>query len=162
MKWENGNALRLGNINSISNEEISFQFKVWKIQQLAWFGFLSLIVAALLGFFGGEYTIQKSVSKTEAGIEYPYLAQGLKPTQWTLRTQKANEVWISNKLAGAVKIDSIWPAPTTSATTGEKLVLHYDKAPGEIVFRVTPHARGFVEGKVGTEKEAFSVGFLSY
>lgn len=162
MKWENGSTLRLGNINSISNEEISFQFKLFRIQQLAWFGFIALIVAALLGFFGGEYTIQKTVSKSEVGIEYPYLAQGSKATQWTLRTQKSNEVWVSNKLAAAVHIDSIWPAPTRTVKQSDRLVLQYEQAPGEVIFRVTPHARGFVEGKVGTEQGAFSVGFLSY
>jgi hypothetical protein len=162
MKWENVNALSLGNISTLSNEDISYQFKLWKIQQVAWFGILSLIVAALLGFLGGEYTFQSSGLKSVTGISYPYLAHSFKPTTWTLKTENSNEIWMSDKLSQSVAVENISPTPSSVTTVGDRLVLSFAQAPTEVVFRVKPTHSGFVEGKIGTEKEAFSVGFYSF
>ena len=161
MKWEGVNTLRLGNIAPLSNEDISFRLKVGKIQQAAWFGLLALIVLALMGFFGNDYTFQNQSLQNESGLEVPYLSTSAKPTTWTLRVQPSNEIWLSSKLSTFVRFEKISPVPDQTRFSEQRIHLHYNQAPAKIEFTVRAKRNGFVEGKIGTANEVFDLGYLS-
>jgi hypothetical protein len=152
----NGTNLELG-------EHPEFE-RVWRGVQTVVFGFLVVLVsAALVGVLGSG---PAAFGRSDAGnfkLEFQRFASARSQSRMKVEVQNAAprqlQVWIDGKLARAMGIDSIKPAPVVSALEagGTRYVFAAGRGGGTVEFGGKPMEPGLARGTVQIDGRNYSV-----
>lgn len=131
--------------------DIHFQRRAWAAQRIGWFFFGVLIIAALLGFFGGGSMSRASGEASGLKMEYERFARFQQPTKLRLMFSAdgdAAEIEISRRYLDAVHIEQITPAPSVVESADDFLIYRF-AGRGHLVdvtFRLKPEKFGSLAG----------------
>lgn len=135
-------------------EDLSFQRREWRIQTIAWFGLVALLVAALAGLVGpGPLS---STSRRASALEVRYL----RFTRWqapetlvvTIRraTPGPLQLTINRSYLDGVQVQQITPQPSGVKASGTNSVFTFDAqstgAASDITFDLQPTSMGTIHG----------------
>ena len=148
--------------NSLEIEEDpAYQRRIWKIERIAWVSIAALILAALLGLFGGGLLSEAQTSDASGSlqVEYARLARLSAPIRLQLHAlaPRAGEArfWVSRAYLDGMRVESISPPPERVETSGDKLIYLFrvtDAAtPLDITFHLTAQQTGRLRGQTGTD-----------
>lgn len=131
----------------------------WRLERVAWGVMALLLLATLLGAFGGGPLSHARSSAGPASLEYERLMRAAAPTVYRLRVEPAMAangrvpVRIDQALVDLMQLQSIVPQPE-SVTAGPgytEFVFRVDpgrQLPAEIVFRFQPATFGRFRGQL--------------
>jgi hypothetical protein len=141
------------------DEDLRFQLLAWRAQRVGWCLVVAVLVAAVLGVFGGG---PLSSSRSRSGIlelEYQRFERRQAPSvlHTHLRSPPASEgkvsMWLDRGYVDRVRVDSVTPTPFETALEADRLVYWFRGRPGgdlRVTWRVSPERVGLVRGRLGT------------
>jgi hypothetical protein len=145
------------------DQDLAFQQRSWIVQRIGWIVLGLIIVAALLGLFGGgplSYTTARSQDGA-LGLEYNlfWRIQAAMTLRVFLmpKTAYAGEVrlWLSRSYVDAVDVQHITPQPQRVEAGTDRLTYVFAISQMgqqiEITFQVKPERPGRVAGRLGLE-----------
>ena len=157
-----------GECNLQIEQNIRFQEREWQLQRLGWIVFAAIVIAAVLGLFGGGGVFaQKRVdsgsglalefSRFERRGAFAKLRIDVEPTDPS-RTEFS--IWIDRRYLQDMDVENITPTPVRTEFAGDRLhfVFHsraneMDKlteaGPYRITFMLKANHFGITEGKIG-------------
>jgi hypothetical protein len=125
-------------------QNLSFQRRFWKVQRILWLLVIVLLIAAFLGFFGGEGVLQKSVAKSNESrliVEYPAYERLKAPSSLTLTAvntpKDTTKISVSREFLDAVQIEHITPEPDSVQADSREITYDFNVAPGMRELKVT-------------------------
>ena len=142
-------------------QNADFQRRSWALQRLGWAVMGLLILAALLGLFGGGLLSSTTTSSQNGWLALQYdrfwrlqspmtLRVTLRPT--ALRADEAH-IWLSRAYLEDVSVQHVQPSPHRVEAGAERLTyifaLSQAGQPMEVNFTVEPQRPGRVAGQLG-------------
>lgn len=141
-------------------EDFTYQKGFWKAQRLGWTIMGCILLAALLGLFGGEGPLSEaSVGVADRWqLDFPRFARYEAPVTLEFRFQRAPgggspTIWFDGDYLAALRIDRIIPEPervvmSAAGATYVFLAEHATSLP-VVTIHATPQRIGFVTGRAG-------------
>lgn len=138
-------------------EDLPFQMATWKLQRVAWGVMAAILVAALLGLFGGGVFGTATVGRPGGGrVEYFRFGRLQSPT--TLDVYVTPEgggearVWVASDYADRAGIDRVEPVPARVEAGSDGLtyvlpIIPSDQ-PARVRFHLNPERPGLLRGRV--------------
>ena len=121
----------------------------WRVQRVAWLGFIALVVAAGLGFTGGGGGFaRQDLQLGPARLDLPAFSRWQRSDSMTISFAGAagdggaREVIFGPGFLGLFMVEQITPAPMAQTTGAEGLRLRFDAAEGKVLISVRPHRPG--------------------
>lgn len=156
-------------------QNIRFQEREWRLQRLGWIVFVAIVIAAVLGLFGGGGVFAQKRIDTGTGFALEFSRFERSGAFTKLRidaqpngaTQNEFSIWIDRQYLHDFDIENITPTPVRSELTGETLSFVFSTRArnGEdilsgtnmsseantyrITFTLNADRFGIVEGKIG-------------
>ena len=131
--------------------DLNFQRRIWTAQRIGWFVVAIVMMAALLGLFGGGPISRASAQGDGVDISYERFARLQQATRVhiSLGPEARSQLALSRRYLDAVHVEQITPEPREIAAAGGWLVYHFTGAgPISITFTVTPEHSGGLSGAV--------------
>lgn len=140
-------------------EDMPFQERMWRAERIAWACFALLILAGLLGLFGGGPLSTATIERGPLRVAYNRFERFGRPG--TLEVQIAPaassetaEIWLPHAYLQQLEVTSIAPQPREVRDDGEGLIYIFDLSqPGQaarITFHIMPMRPGPLSGAVGS------------
>jgi hypothetical protein len=146
---------------------IQFQQKTWAVQRVAWMVLLAILVAALLGLFGGTGPLaQASISDADdtLRIHYNRFSQYLSPIDLHIEVDVPEgagdtlHFWIDRQYLDGFIVQNITPEPDKIEATPDRLIYEFPLAESNGTIIITLHVRhdqiGVLQGRMGLEDGA--------
>jgi hypothetical protein len=137
-------------------EDRLFQERFWRIERIAWVGFALLIVAAVLGVFGGGGPFSSATTMFGASrIEYPTMARWEAGEEVAIRLAGGSgerRLVLASTFAEAFRVDDLRPPPerVDAVPLGHAYIFTAaTDAPLEIRIAVTPRRPGYADYAIG-------------
>ena len=142
-------------------QDLAFQKRDWRAQQIGRVGLLIVIGAALLGLFGNGWLSEVQVRSNDGrlAVRYARIArrEALTLFRFDVRastsTDSIVELWINRDYAHSLKIGSVTPEPELTRTASDRLIYRFRVFnPADaiaIVVEATPLGFGRRSGEVG-------------
>lgn len=153
---------RIGDIEI--GHDIGFQRREWVVQRVGWMVMLLIVIAALLGLFGGGGPLNNATLGDDSSairVHYKRFDRVLNPTDMQIELTGAAtaasqaRVWISKDYLEHVQIESISPEPVEVTTEGDRDVYTFEITaqgqPARILFAIKPQRIGTLSGQIGLE-----------
>jgi hypothetical protein len=156
---------RIRRVGSLEIEEdFKFQLLEWRISRLGWAVMALIILAAILGLFGGGIFTDATL-RAEGGlleVRYERFARHaasanlvLTPGPNAMREGSAR-LWIDREYLNGVQVQTISPEPYSVEAYGDRLVyaFRFDQsdAPIPVSFSLHVVGLGLLQGRVGLEE----------
>lgn len=142
-------------------EDLSFEQREWKAERIGWAIMAAIILAAVLGAFGGAgvFLYQRLTFTQAVEMEYPLFGRYLTPLTLTFRAPEQNKhslrtISFSESYAHAMQAERIIPAPSRIEARNGLLVYTFAGSPREITFSMKAEEAGVVRGQVGVGGQA--------
>ena len=144
-------------------KDMEFQRKDWAMQRVGWAIMAAIVLAALLGLFGGIGPLSEASIQTEDGsleLDYLRFLHMLEPNHLTLKLQSAAgqrelRLVVNDDYIRHFSIESISPEPESIEASGRNLVYVFQIAqpeqPVEIVFYMNAIEATGLHGAIGLE-----------
>ncbi len=139
-------------------QDLDFQRRSWRVQRGAWLAMLLIVIAALLGLFGGEGVLNQAVlgdSGDALRVEYHQFDRVLDQTHLRLEVSGAGRLWIANSYLEHLLIEAIVPEPVQMIAGDERTTLVFELAEAEpfgaVVIYYKPQRVGLVSGQIGVD-----------
>lgn len=157
----------MGDIKRVGDLEIEqsmdFQRREWRVERVGWTAMALVLVAALLGFFGGAgpFTIATVAADGDAPLRLEYDRFGRFESQASLRVHvppaavRADtvNVWIDRSYLRGVTIDQISPTPKSVEAGPDRMTYTFAVTgasdPVEISISLTLIKIGSRKGRIG-------------
>ncbi|GEM49937.1 hypothetical protein [Deinococcus cellulosilyticus] len=148
----------MGNIERVGSLEIDqdmhHEKREWTAQRFAWGVFFLLLVAALLGLFGGGYFSSRTQINPDLQVDFQFFLRMKAPTRLEiklLRTQEKPELLISRDYLRHFQIENIQPEPDQVSSEGgfQQFTFNRLEAGTPIVFDLKTTDVGSIPGQVG-------------
>jgi hypothetical protein len=127
-----------------------FQERYWRIERIAWLGFLALVVTALLGLTGSGGPLSRTEIESPAGtVQFPRIVRWSSADQISFRFAPGGperEILLSRAFFHVFQIDAMMPEPARSKAVAEGLALTFaaePDAPVQVELHVRPRQPGF-------------------
>ncbi|HEX6995177.1 MAG TPA: hypothetical protein VF339_13615 [Gammaproteobacteria bacterium] len=143
---------------------MTFQRRSWLVERAAWILLGAILVAALLGVFGGGGPAASTDRVSEDGnlsMQYDRFSRIEAPTRLRVVVTPPVEagttlrLWLAREYVEALEIESILPEPSRVEAASDRYVFEFPlTAAGEtstILFRVEPREAWHVEGRLGID-----------
>lgn len=131
------------------NANIEFQRRAWVAQRVGWLVIAAIIVAALLGIFGGGPLSRAAVEGDGLRLEYERFARLQQPTRLRLALSKTapSEVALKRGYLESFRIEQITPEPCEIEASGEWLVYRFSgSGTSAVIFHLMPEEFGSAAG----------------
>jgi hypothetical protein len=140
-------------------EDLRFQNVTWIAERLGWLVMAAVVLAALLGLFGGPSA--KTEVRDASGrvqVEYQRFQRLLAPSGMKItldaKTDPIVDVVVDEGLAGAFELRTVSPQPLESLAHEGGVLLRFavtseNRAPVQIVLMGVPGKAGRVRGGIG-------------
>lgn len=143
-------------------QNIRFQEREWKLQRVGWTAFGAIVIAAMLGLFGGGGMLAKTRADTGDGfaIEYPRFERNGTFTKLRIDVTHARPtlgeltIWIGREYFQDIDIELITPTPMRTELADDKMhfifsIRDHPEATYRFVFTLKANKFGIKEGIVG-------------
>lgn len=150
---------RIGSIEI--DQDLDFQKGSWKVQRVAWTIMVVIVAGALLGAFGnGPLSSAHAGKNNLLRVDYERFVRLESPETITfivgsgaLRPDSLVEIWIDRRWLSEHDVKSIFPEPSATSVTRERVVyqFHVDSAafPARIQFNLETRGIGAMYGRAG-------------
>lgn len=154
-------------------QDLEFQRRAWAAQRVAWVVMLLLIIAALLGLFGGAGPLSSMTAGSETDglqIEYQRFIRQGKPMSLIVQAtagQDSLRLQIDRNYLDSFQIEQITPNPDqVTARDGQIIYIFASENPGDLIkikFNLRPEQIGSVSGQIGLDRgETLTVNQFIY
>lgn len=143
------------------SEDMAFQRRTWLVERVAWIVLGAILIAALLGFFGGGGPAASTRAATEDGnlsMQYERFVRLESPTQLRVVARSLEStlrLWLGREYVEAVEITSIVPQPDRVETAEDRYIFEFPVAAPEqaatVFLHVEPRSAWNVSGRLGVE-----------
>ncbi len=138
--------------------DLDFQRRSWRVQRVAWLAMILIVIAALLGLFGGEGVLNQAVLGDPGAalrVEYHHFDRVLDQTHLRLEVSGTARLWITNSFLEHLLIEAIVPEPKQMIAGDERTTLVFELAEAEpfgaVVIYYKPQRVGLVSGQIGVD-----------
>jgi hypothetical protein len=141
------------------SEDLEFERGEWRVERAAWGVILLLLVAGLLGAFGGGILSHAEAESGPLALEYERLARQRAPTELRLRiapgtaTDGDVRIWFDRAYLDLIAIERIEPEPAAAATGEDRVVYRFalvnPSQPAEVMVRYQPVVAGTTTLRLG-------------
>lgn len=145
------------------SEDMAFQRRTWLVERAGWIAFAAILVAALLGLFGGGL-LGPTETATEDGslsMHYERFWRVQSPTQLRVVARPADprssalRLWVAREYIEALSISRITPEPERVEAASDRYVFEFRLTePGEtatILFGIEALQAWSLPGRLGIE-----------
>ncbi len=144
-------------------QDLDFERRSRWVQKIGWSIFGLIIVAALMGIFGGGGPLNVTTvgQGSPLEVEYERFARHSGPTEMLIRlgpdTVQGEEarVWIDREYLNAIKIEKVEPEPESVEAGQDRLTyifkLERPDIPTTFLFHITPQEMGLYSIRVGID-----------
>ena len=139
-------------------QDLDFQRRSWRIERVGWGVMLLMVVAALLGLFGGDAVLnQAALGTIDSGlhVQYHHVDRVLDPTHLRVELDGSGRLWLANSFLERVLIDEIIPEPEQMIAGEERttfvFALAEADAAGTVLIYYKPQRIGPLSGQIGVE-----------
>lgn len=139
-------------------QDLDFQRRSWRVQRVAWVLMLLIVIAALLGLFGGDGVLnQATLGAVDSGlrVQYHHFDRVLDPTHLRVELGGSGHLWITNALLERVTIDEIIPEPEQMIAGEERTTFVFELAAGDpagmVIISYKPQRIGQLSGQIGVD-----------
>jgi len=135
-----------------SPEAFAFQQRSWRMERTAWAAMALLVLAALLGLFGGGPVGERTLHGDGLELRHDAFARLGTPTPLELRVAPADgvaRVALAADLLARVRVESVWPTPArieASAAWTTFQVATSGVEPVRLRVELVPEEVGLLEG----------------
>jgi hypothetical protein len=141
------------------DQDLEFQVRAWKVERVAWWAMLALVLAGVLGLLGPGPLAKVTTGAPGAPLrlEYQRFERLLTPARLVFRAQPGAggtlSIWLSTGYLDRVQVTAITPEPhQVSAGSGRVQFLFRIPEPPQpvtVTIHVMPHHFGRLEGEAG-------------
>jgi hypothetical protein len=137
-----------------SPEALAFQRRSWAVERAAWLVMGLVVIAGLLGLFGGGPLGSRVLRGDGVELRYDALTRLGTPQVLELRVAPAGglaRVTLASGYLARVRLDDVWPTPEKVEAAGEWTTLTFasrDPAPVHVRIAFSPERPGLLEGRV--------------
>lgn len=139
-------------------QDVAYQHREWHVERIGWVLMCLVIIAAMLGLFGGAgFLLQASVPLGQgdsAQLEYPRFGRFQSPVDLVFRLNGAEDavstdIWVSEEYLGHFQIEQVSLAPDAVETKQGRAVYTFRGRPQEVSFHLKTADIGLVNGQAG-------------
>jgi hypothetical protein len=131
------------------NADVNFQSRVWSIQRIGWCIIAAMIIAAMLGVFGGGPVSRASTESAGLRLDYERFVRLQQPMtlRFALAQDEPAEIALTRRYFESFRIEQITPQPSEVASSGPWLVYRFAGAgPIVVTFDLVAEQFGNVAG----------------
>jgi hypothetical protein len=152
---------RIGDLDI--DEDMQFQRRSWALQRVGWMAMLLVVVAGLLGIFGGDGALNQASLGAAAStlrVTYTPFTRVISPMKLHFQIQDASgadqtRIWISRDYLDEMEIRTLEPEAESVEVTSDRLVYTFRlgdiNTPAGITFMMEPQRVGSLSGRIGVE-----------
>jgi hypothetical protein len=157
------------------SEDMRYQRRTWLVERVGWSILGAVLIAALLGVFGGGGVVASTERTTEGGglsMQYDRFWRLDSPMRLRVTARPSVEsdslrISLSRDYVESLSLTTITPQPDRVETAGDRYVFEFpltdSAARAIIVFDVEPREPGRLRGEIGIEGgESLSFSQLIY
>lgn len=133
-----------------------FQFGFWRVQRIAWVGFLLILAAALAGLTGAGGPLSRASVDLGGGVvDHPRVSRWSAADEFRIRLapgESERELLLSTAFADHFQIEDIQPAPVRSVAVADGDRLIFEAQPDRVaavVLHVRAQKPGVADYAVG-------------
>ena len=143
-------------------EDMDFQRASWRVQRVGWAVMSAIVVAALLGFFGGGPLSSAQAGDAQSGLSLEYDRFTRLNSPQTLDVQIAGAAihpdstvrfWLDRKWIESNEVSSVSPEPEAAELEADRIIYTFktsrSTAPLRARFHLENRAMGIVYGRGG-------------
>ncbi len=142
-------------------EDLALQRRAWVFERVGWIVFAVVLLAAVVGLFGGGVVGDAEVSAADGAlaVEYPRFARAHSPLSIRVRLEPAQptdgelRLWMSREYAARLDIDHVSPPPSRTELGAERIEFVFPwrgpPGPAAVTFVLEADAGGSVRGRIG-------------
>jgi hypothetical protein len=141
-------------------QDLAYQKGFWKVQRVGWAVIACIMLAGLLGLFGGHGPLSDAAigSPDRWQLDFPRFVRYESPVNLTMRFHPSSggrspTLWLDGAYLAAFRIDRVIPEPervVMSAAGATYVFVAGDAArPTAVTIHATPQRIGLVAGRVG-------------
>ena len=137
-----------------SPEAFAFQQRSWAVERAAWLVMGLVVIAGLLGVFGGGPLGSRVLRADGVELRYEALMRLGTPQVLDLRVTPAGglaRVTLASDYLARVRLDDVWPTPEKVEAAGEWTTLTFasrDPAPVHVRIALSPDRPGLLDGRL--------------
>lgn len=156
-------------------QDVEFQQTEWRVERIGWAIMAALLVLALLGVFGRNGPLSRTVVEGAAGpgqLTYERFVRRSAPSTIELQiapTAAGTDltVWVDRRFVEQVDLERVTPQPAQTITDGDRLMWTFEvNNPDEVLtvkIDFEPRSMGTLSGRLGTEDgEVFDFSMFAY
>jgi hypothetical protein len=145
-------------------EQMEFQRRSWVAQRVGWVVFMFILIAAVLGVFGGAgplASVSTGDENSPIRVDYKRFIRFLEPTQFQIQVRpQASDgdrvrVWINRPYLDKFVIQSITPQPEGQEAAADRVIYEFKLSeagqPFQITFEIRHTQPGFLYAEIGLE-----------
>ncbi len=144
-------------------QDLDFERRSRRVQKIGWSIFGLIIVAALMGIFGGggSLNVTTVAQGSPLQVEYERFARHNGPTEMLIRLEpdavqgEEARVWIDREYLNAIEIEKVEPEPKSVEAGRDQLTyvfkLERPDIPTTLLFHITPQDLGLHKIRVGID-----------
>ena len=142
------------------DQDLDFQRRSWRVQRASWLLMVFIVIAALLGVFGGGF-----LSKTTAGetatlaVEYDRFIRSSSPARIAVTigaaaaASQSLDLWLDRRWLSGNKVNSIVPEPDSTTIAPDRVTYHFSahsgRVPSTVEFDLETRVFGSIRGRAG-------------
>lgn len=140
------------------DQDLDLERRQWVIQRIVWFLILLVLIAGLLGAFGGGWLSGGSATAGPLTVTYERLARERAPAglQISIAPEAVANgeatIWINNAYLDVTTIQQMVPEPAEMTSGEDRTFFRFliaGSGPGEITLQTEPSEPGGKTGQIG-------------
>ena len=156
------------------DQDLDFQHREWRLQQLMWVVVVVLLVLALAGLFGGGPLGRTTVTASDGSlaVDLHRFVRHDGRASLTFEVDGARtsgghiELWLSQDFLANVQIEHVSPPPQSARDDNGRLIYTFEMATGSDTLNATfsyrPQHIGRLSGEAGSGDISVSLDQVSY
>lgn len=114
------------------DRDLHFQRREWTVQRAGWLVMLAIVLAALIGLFGGGPLSTATAKVEPLQLQYTRFERRHAPTKLEVSvasgavSQDQVEIWLSSDYLARIEITSIVPEPEEVSETNDRVIYRFN------------------------------------
>jgi len=143
------------------SEDMAFQRRTWLVERIVWILLGLILIAALLGFFGGGGPVASAETTTEDGnlsMQYDRFLRLESPTQLRVVARPLGttlRLWVGRDYVEAIEITNIVPEPDRVEAAEDRYTFEFPliapESTATVFFYIEPRKAWSLNGRLGLE-----------
>jgi hypothetical protein len=156
VRWAVAQTKQVGSLQI--DQDLEYQRREWVFERVGWIIVALLLLAGLLGVFGGGPLSRDEITAGPLTLEYDRLARERAPAELQIETDAGAAtdgqlaLWLNRAFLDKVDVVSVIPEPVEMTMALDRVTYHFAvpaDQPATIVFQLQPEEPGNVAGRLG-------------